>query len=323
LSLLLAPGLTLPLLPLRVLAQRSTATIGFLNTASRAPFAHLVAGFLKGLNEEGFVESRNLVIEYRWAEGDYGSLPTLARELVNRGVAVIAATGGEPSALAAKSVTDTIPIVFAIGGDPVKAGLVASLSHPGRNITGVSQFTFNLEAKRLGLLHEALPSATTVAMLVNELSPIASALVEDAEAAAAKLSLRLVVVRARSETDFDAAFATMKRERAQALIVSADPYFNARRAALIELAARVSMPAIYEFREFASAGGLMSYGSNLADTYRKVGLYVGRVLKGEMPADLPVLQPTVFEWIINLRTAKALGLELPATLLARADEVIE
>jgi putative ABC transport system substrate-binding protein len=296
--------------------------IGFLNSGSPGPFAHLVAGFFRGLSDSGFVEGQNFAIEYRWAEGRYDRLPALAAELVRRGAAVIVATGGEPVGLAAKAATQNIPIVYAGGGDPVKAGLVASLNRPGANVTGFNQLTYELEPKRIGLLHELVPAAHRIAMLVNPNNPVAATAIREVEDAIKRIGVKLTVGSAVGENELDEAFARFVREGAGALLVSADPYFNTRRAQLVALAARYRLPAIYEFREFALAGGLVSYGSNLANAYHQVGDYTGRILKGAKPADLPVLQPTVFELVINLGTAKALGFEIPATLLARADEVI-
>lgn len=296
--------------------------VGFLNGGVPGPFAHLAAGFRKGLAEAGYTEGRDVVIEYRWADGRYARLPALAAELVRLKVGVIVATGGENSALAAREATATIPIVFAIGGDPVAAGLVTSLNRPGGNLTGVTQYTGQLEAKRLGLLREALPTATTIALLVNPSFALASASIRDAEEAAAQAGVRLVTVRASAEGELAAALAQVVRQRAGAMIVASDPFFNTRRDVLVALAAQHRIPAIYEFREFAEAGGLLSYGANLAEGYRQVGLYTGRVLKGARPADLPVWQPTRFELVVNLKAARALGLTIPPAMLVRADEVL-
>jgi putative ABC transport system substrate-binding protein len=309
--------------PLGALAQQpAMPVIGFLNSGSSGPFAHLLAGFLLGMNDGGYVEGQNFTIEYRWAEGRYDRLAALATELVGRRVAMIVATGGEPVALAAKVASTTIPIVFAGGGDPVKAGLVASLNRPGANVTGFNQLTYELEPKRIGLLHELVPAADRIAMLVNRNNPATTTAVREVEEATGRLGVKLTVVAVGDESEFDGAFGRFVREGAGALLVSADPYFNTRRAQLVALAALYRLPAIYEFREFAVAGGLASYGSNLVNAYRQVGDYTARILKGAKPADLPVLQPTVFELVINLETAKALAFQIPPTLLARADEVI-
>ncbi len=303
--------------------QPAMPVIGFLSGASPGPFASLVAAFRQGLNDTGFVEGQNVAIEYRWAEGRFDRLPQMANELVARQVAVLVATAGDRSALAAKAATSTIPIVFSSGGDPVATGLVASLSRPGGNLTGVSLFTTLLESKRLGLLHEAVPAATTIAYLVNPGSSNTQALVRDAEDGARRAGVRLVVVQAQAESEFDAAFAGLVQQRASALAVGTGGFFNSQRERLVALAARHKMPAIYEFREFALAGGLMSYGTHLGDMYRQMGVYTGRILKGARPGELPVLQPTRFELVINLKTAKALGLTIPQSLLLRADEAIE
>jgi putative ABC transport system substrate-binding protein len=297
--------------------------IGFMNTASPGPFANLVAAFRKGLEETGYVEGRNVMVEYRWAEGRYDRLPAFAAELVSRPVAVLAATGGEPAILAAKEATTSIPIVFATGGDPVARGFVASLSRPGGNITGTTQLTSILSAKRIGLLRELVPNADPIAVLVNPSFPSSADVVRDAQNAASQIGVRLVFLNASAESDFEPAFNTLVRERARALMVGADPFFNSRRNHLVALAARYAMPAIYEWREFAAAGGLMSYGTRLSDAFHQVGVYSGRILKGEKPADLPVVQSTRFELVINLEAAKALGVTIPPGLLVAADEVIE
>ena len=303
--------------------QQPMPVVGFLNAASPGPLRQQIAAFLGGLKESGYVEGQNVAIEYRWAEGQYDRLPALVADLVSRQVSVIASGGGAPAVLAAKAATTTIPIVFAVGADPVGLGLVTSLNRPGGNITGVYQFTSGLEAKRLGLLHEMVPKATTIAVLVNSNFTDAENQLRDAQKAATSLGVQLVVVRADAESDFAAAFSTLVQRRAQALLVCSSPFFNSRRRQLVVLAARHSMPAIYEWREFSEAGGLMSYGTSLADAYRQVGVYAGQILKGAKPADLPIVQSTRFELVINLSTAKAFGIEVPATLSARADEVIE
>jgi putative tryptophan/tyrosine transport system substrate-binding protein len=310
--------------PLTVRAQQQPMpVVGFLNAASPGPLRQQVAAFREGLKESDYVEGRNVAVEYRWAEGQYDRLPALVADLVRQQVSVIVSGGGAPAVLAAKAATTTIPIVFSLGADPVGLGVVASLNRPGGNITGVYQFTSGLEAKRLGLLHEMVPKATPIAVLVNPNFADAENQLRDVEEAAARLEVQLVIVRANAESDFDAAFSTLVRQRAGALLVCSSPFFNGRREQLVVLAARHAVPAIFEWRDFAAAGGLMSYGTSLADAYRQVGVYAGQILRGAKPADLPVVQSTKFELVINLSTAKALGLTVPPQLLARADEVIE
>jgi putative tryptophan/tyrosine transport system substrate-binding protein len=310
--------------PLAALAQHpAMPVIGFLHPASPDTFAHLVTGFRKGLKEAGFVAGQNVTIEYRWGEGHYDRMPALAAELVRRQVAVIAATGGTVSVLAAKAATTTIPIVFNMGDDPVKLGVVASFNRPGANITGVIPLSPALEPKKVGLLRELVPQAAIIAVLLNPTNADADLQRRNVEAAASAIGLQFHIFNASSERDIDAAFNALVQLRAGGLLVGNDPFFNSRRGQLAALATRHAIPAIYSFREYAMAGGLMSYGTSLTDVYRQVGVYAGQILKGAKPADLPVLQPTKFELVINLKTAKALGIEVPAKLLALADEVIE
>ena len=302
--------------------QRAMPAVGFLSGNSPGPLRRQMAAFHSGLKEVGYVERQNVALEYRWAEGQYEKLPGLAAELVRRQVAVIVAVTNA-GALAAKQATTIIPIVFEIGEDPVKIGLVKSLSRPGGNMTGVTTFGVGLTAKRLGLLLEMVPMATTMAVLVNPKSVNAQPQLDDAQEASARLGVRLTVLTATAESEFESAFATLARQQAGALLVSAEPLFYSRQQLLVLLAARHGVPAIYEWREFAAAGGLMSYGTILTDAYHQAGVYTGRILKGEKPDDLPTVQSSRFEFVINLNTAKALGLAVPPTLLARADEIIE
>jgi putative ABC transport system substrate-binding protein len=308
--------------PLVARAQKPGA-IGFLHVASAAPFAHLVAAFRQGLSEGGHVDGQNAAIEFRWADGHYDRLPALAADLVRRQVDIIVTGGGEPSALAAKAATPRIPIVFNTGSDPVKAGLVASLGRPAGNATGVNIFTVEFAAKRLGLLHDVVPAGALFALLVNPNFPTAEADAKETEAAARAIGRPVLVLMATNETELDAVFATILQRRAGAVLVGVDPFFNSRRDQIVALAARYAIPAVYEQREFALAGGLMSYGTSLTEAYRQQGVYAGRILKGEKPSELPVMQLSKFELVINLKSAKALGLTFPSGLLAIADEVIE
>jgi ABC-type uncharacterized transport system substrate-binding protein len=310
--------------PLAARAQQAAMpVVGFLNGASPEGYAPFVAAFRQGLKEAGYVEGQNVTIEYRWAEGQYDRLPSLAADLVQHKVTVIAATS-TPAALAAKAATSTVPMVFTTGGDPIKLGLVASLRRPGGNVTGSAQLTVEVGPKRLELARELFPGATTVALLVNPANPVAATVSKDLQTVADTLGVRLHLLHASTEADFEAAFATAAQLRAAALVISgADPLFVSHAAQLGALALRHSVPAIYQFREFAAAGGLMSYGGDARDSYRLAGVYTGRILKGEKPADLPVVQSTKVELIINLKTAKALGITVPLPLSGRADEVIE
>jgi putative ABC transport system substrate-binding protein len=310
--------------PLAARAQQpAMPAIGFMSARSAGESVWLVAAFRSGLNESGFVEGQNVAIEYRWADNHYERLPTLAADLVGRQVAVIAAISGTPSVLAAKAATKTIPIVFGMGSDPVAFGVVTSLSRPGENITGASFFSAALGAKRLELLREIAPKAKTMAVLVNPTNLVSESEGMDMQAAAQAVGQQISVLKASTEDQIDRAFGTIVEDRIGALLVAADPFLHERRNQLVALAARHAVPAIYFSREFAQAGGLMSYGTNQPDTYRQAGAYVGRILKGEKPADLPVMLPTKFVLMINLKTAKALGLTVPLIMQMTADEVIE
>jgi ABC-type uncharacterized transport system substrate-binding protein len=303
--------------------QRAMPVVGFLNAQKSVDFQHVVAAFLDGLHASGFVEGRNVAVEYRWAEGHYERLPALAAELTGLRVSVIAATGGDASARAAKAATTSIPVVFTIGGDPVDLGFVESLNRPGGNLTGLTQYTAAIEGKRLELLHDLAPAASAVALLVNPNNPNIDVQLRDLPPAARAIGLHLTLLRAASETEIDATFAALAKEKIDALFVASDPFFNSRREQIVALAMRRGVPTIFHQREFATAGGLISYGSSAIDMYRQAAMYTGRILKGAKPADLPVLQPTRFELVINLKTARQIGVEVPAKLLAIADEVIE
>jgi ABC-type uncharacterized transport system substrate-binding protein len=309
--------------PLAARAQPlALPVVGFLHDGSFAPIA-LVAAFRQGLNDAGYVEGRNVLVEYRWGEDQFDRLPALAAELVQRQVAVIATPGSASAALATKAATNAIPIVFSVGTDPVKLGLVSSLNRPGGNVTGVSYLTQELGPKRLGLLRELIPAGADIVVLGNPRSPVTESAVHDVQVAAAAVGQPISVLHASTNPEIHAAFLAMAQRRAPALVIVTDPLFTSRRVQLVTLAARHSIPAIYTSREFAEVGGLMSYGTNLPDVYHQVGIYAGRVLKGTKPADLPVVQPTKFDFVINLATAKAIGIDVPSALLARADEVIE
>jgi putative tryptophan/tyrosine transport system substrate-binding protein len=309
--------------PLAARAQQpALPVIGFLDSSSADDYAPFLAAFRVGLNEAGFVEGRNISIEYRWADGRYDRLPALAAELVSVPVTVLVATG-ITAAVAVKAATTTIPIVFNTGGDPVTFGLVASLNRPGANVTGVASLGKVLVAKRFDLLRELVPKADAIAFLVNPNNAVAELDTSDARAAAAALGQKLIVLKAGSEGDIDPAFTAIAEQRAGGLLQQLDPFLQSRRDQLVALAARYRLPAIYERRDFAAAGGLMSYGTSLSDALRLVGNYAGRLLKGEKPTNLPVQQPVKFELVVNLKTAKALRLEVPPTVLASADEVIE
>jgi putative tryptophan/tyrosine transport system substrate-binding protein len=309
--------------PLASVAQQAMPVVGFLGGDSPDLSANYVRAFHQGLRETGYVEGRNVAIEYRWAEGRNDRLPALAAELVRRQVTVIAAPG-TPAALAAKAASTTVPIVFAIGADPVQIGLVASLNQPGGNVTGVVTLNVEIAPKRLELLHELFPTATNFALLVNPTNPaVAERVSKDVQAAARTLGIKLHVLRASSESELDAVLATAARLPAAGLVVCPDPFFSSRIERLAALTIRHALPAVYEWREFTAAGGLLSYGNSRTDIFRQAGIYTGQILKGQKPADMPVEQTTKVELFINLKTAKALGLTVPTALLVRADEVIE
>jgi len=310
--------------PLAARAQQAVMpVIGLLHPGSPEANARFVVGFRKGLGETGYVEGRNVLIEYRWGHSETTQLPELAADLVRRAVSVIVTPGGVAAAIEAKAATATIPIVFVIGADPVQAGLVVSLNRPGGNVTGITSLNLGLAAKQLGLLHQLLQRDARFAVLVNSSNPQSRLALADVQAAAAAMGQPLDIVTATTNREITSAFNEAVKKRADAILISPDPLFTSRPVQLATLAARHAMPAVYALREFAEGGGLISYGSNFTDMFRQAGTYVARILKGEKPADLPILQATKFELVINLQTAEALGLEVPATLLALADEVIE
>ncbi|MGZ3434602.1 MAG: ABC transporter substrate-binding protein [Isosphaeraceae bacterium] len=310
--------------PLAARAQQpAVPVVGFLSARSADDSVRAVTAFREGLAEVGYVENHNVAIEFRWAQGQFDRLPALATELARRPVAVLAAVGGTQSPRAAKAATTTIPIVFGIGEDPVKEGIVANLSRPEANVTGATFSTSLLGAKRLGLLRDLVPKAEVFALLVNQNSSQGQQQITDVQEAARGLALRLVVLNGGSDENIETAFAGLGQQKVGALLVGADPFFDPRRDRLVALAARHQVPAIYQFRDYALAGGLMSYGANITDLYRQVGVYVGRVLKGDKPADLPVMLPTKFELVIHLKTARALSIDISPNMLSLADEVIE
>jgi len=302
---------------------QATPVIGFMSGRSPQDTTHLVAAFIQGLREAGFVEGQNVAIEYRWGLGEYDRMPALAADLVSRRVAVLVGVGGDVSAVAAKRATSTIPVVFGMGSDPVKAGLVESLNRPGGNATGFALLTNEMEPKRLGMLHDLMPGVAVIGVLMNPNFPPAAQQLQDIEEAARKIGQRLFVSKASNDGELNVALTSLVEQHVGALLVAADPYFDTRRDRLVAFAARNRLPAMYQFREYAVSGGLISYGPNITDMYLQAGITTARILKGAKPADLPVVQPTKFEFVINLKTAKALGLVIPAGLISFADEVIE
>jgi putative tryptophan/tyrosine transport system substrate-binding protein len=317
-------GALAPAWPHAARAQDSAIpVIGFLSARSPAEAASVLAAFRQGLGQTGYFEGKNVAVDYRWAEGRYDQLPAMAAELVARKVSVIAATGGEPSGLAAKAATTTIPIVCTLGGDAVAAGLVESLNRPGGNITGVTIIGVEMGPKRVEFARELVPNARVFAALMNSKFPMALAEMGDMEAAARSLGLQMIVLDAKTESEIDKAFADLGQQKVDALLINTDPLLLGERERIVQLAARENIPTIYFLREFVEAGGLMSYGPNIANGYRQAGIYVGRILKGEKVGNMPVIQPTKFELVINLPTARTLGLQIPTNLLVSADEVIE
>ena len=310
--------------PLSARAQQlALPVVGFLNSRSAADTSRLLAGFRDGLRRGGIVEGQNVVIQYRWADGAYNRLPEMAVELTRAPVALLVATGGEPVALAAQAATKSIPIIFVVGGNPVTLGLVASYPRPGGNLTGISIVTSELAAKRLGLMHDLVPDTAIIGLLLNPQFPTSEAQLKDTRAAAATLRVEIGVFRAGTAAEIDAAFATIVKQRIAALIVAADPFFDTRRGQLVALAAHHAIPTMYQSREYTAAGGLMSYGIDLVDVYRQVGIYASRILNGSSPAELPIMEQSKFELVINRNSAHALRLDVPAVLLAQADEIIE
>jgi putative ABC transport system substrate-binding protein len=310
--------------PLAARAQQPVMpVVGFLGAPSAAPYARYVAAVHQGLKEVGYIEHQNVAMEYRWADGQYDRLPALAADLVSRRVAVIVPIGGAPATVAAKEATSTIPIIFNVGADPIELGLVANLNRPGGNITGIAIMSVEIETKRLELLHELAPTSTSIAILLNPSNAQAQTQEREAQRAARIIGRQVLVLKAGSEHEIERAFATLVSERAGALLVGGDTFFNSQAILFVVLTARHAIPTIYPWRSYVDAGGLMSYGASLLDAYRQTGVYTGRVLRGEKPADLPIVQPTKFELVINLKTARAVGIVLPPNLLARADEVIE
>jgi len=311
------------LAPRSAAAQQEVPVVGFMSSRGPADSTRLVKSFLRGLEDNGFVPEQNVKIHFEWAEGDYNRLIAIANNFVESRVAVIVAVGGAASAKAVKDATSSIPIIFSIGPDPVRVGLVKSFNRPETNATGMSLLTTALEAKRLGLLHELVPTAALVAALINPDNPPSAGQSREIESAATTLNLAVKILRARHKQELKAAFVEIERIRAKAMLVAADPFFDTQRNEIVEFAARQKIPALYQFREYVAAGGLASYGIDVVDAYYQVGVYTGRILRGAKPAELPVLQPTKFEFVLNLKVSSALGLEIPPSLLARADEVIE
>jgi putative ABC transport system substrate-binding protein len=303
--------------------QPGIPVVGFLGAPSAAPYARYIAAVHQGLKEVGYIEHQNVAMEYRWADGQYDRLPVFAADLVSRRVAVIVPIGGAPAVLAAKAATSSIPIVFNVGADPIQLGLVAKLNRPGGNITGVAMMTLEMETKRLELLHELAPTSAPIAILLNPSNAQAQSQEREIQRAARVIGRQVLVLNAGNEDEIEKAFAALVRERAGALLVAGDTFFTSQAVLFVVLTARHSIPTVYPVRSYVDAGGLMSYGSSLLDAYRLTGVYSGRVLKGEKPADLPIVQPTKFELVLNLKTARAVGISIPPTLLARADEVIE